>query len=518
MPYQRKTMDIFISPKLISLLEQFANKSEVARKLLKSKLSKEDLVDDPINYIAIAKDDPTKISYAYSEKLDKIEPEEYWSFKGRVAAKPAAAIKKFLKDVTEKDLDIFTNLYKAALAPKNFSFSIVSGSDIKKYYNGNSYAYNCNGTLYASCMKHDNCNEFFDMYVDNPEVCQMLIMLDRDNMLLGRALLWDAVDIEKQIEVKVMDRVYATNDHENLHHFRDWADDNGYIFRDKQNWFDCLRFQSFGVSKLYKLSLKINNKVYSRYPYVDTFKFWDEKNCTLSNFLPKDNGYIRTLIGNGGNTFGSNALGYDGLKHVYEHNDRLINLDYLNIRTNGETAIYSNCMELYMLREHSIYVEEIEDYIFNDEYKIHNNETSIEKRREYFRKRQEKISKEMENIKAKKTSVVGENSEQASTTFDMFNVIQSFNDTIVYGSSVRNTGRNRVSANRISPTDMEQNILAPIINTPLQSESTEGTENTHNNVFNDNILWSFDYPTPAIISVDNSNSDPNDISLVFNIY
>ena len=74
---------------------------------------------------------------------------------------------KFLKDVSEKDLDIFTNLYRAAISPKNYTFSIVSGIDIKKYYNYKSYVYNCNGSLYASCMKHDQCNDFFDIYIDN---------------------------------------------------------------------------------------------------------------------------------------------------------------------------------------------------------------------------------------------------------------------------------------------------------------------------------------------------------------
>ena len=96
MAYIRKTKDVHISPKLIEILNKIAPKSEIAKKLLKTKISKEDLVDDPVDYLTISKKDPSKISYAYPEKLAKIEnPDDYWTFKGRVEAKPASALKRF---------------------------------------------------------------------------------------------------------------------------------------------------------------------------------------------------------------------------------------------------------------------------------------------------------------------------------------------------------------------------------------------------------------------------------------
>ena len=69
MPYQRKTKDVHIHPRLLEVLNRIANRSEVAKLLLKSKISKEDLVDDPIDYIAISKEECDKISSTKSSEI-----------------------------------------------------------------------------------------------------------------------------------------------------------------------------------------------------------------------------------------------------------------------------------------------------------------------------------------------------------------------------------------------------------------------------------------------------------------
>jgi hypothetical protein len=392
--YIRKTKDINISPKLTAILEKISNRSVVAKMLLRAKLSKEDLVDDPIDYISISNDDPSKISYAHSDKLAKIDPEDYWKFKGRVNAKPAAAIKKFLKNVTEKDLDIFTCMYKAAVSNKDYTMQIVSGEEIKKYYHYRSYNDQFPGTLHNSCMKHENCSEFFDIYTQNPEVCTMLIMLDLNEKLLGRALLWDAIDMTTGVDRKVMDRIYAVNDDKNIHYFKEWADDNGYLYKTEQKWQNCMFLESHGVSKQYKLSVKIKKQSFVKYPYVDTFKFWDERNSTISNFLPeKDNGYIRTLIGNDGKTFPCDILSLDIIQQMYFHSDQMVPLRYINARTHSENTYYSETNDMYIIRDHTIRDEEIQDYLFNEEYSQFNNATKIAERREQYKKYNENNKK-----------------------------------------------------------------------------------------------------------------------------
>ena len=395
MAYIRKTKDVHISPKLIEILNKIAPKSEIAKKLLKTKISKEDLVDDPVDYLTISKKDPSKISYAYPEKLAKIEnPDDYWTFKGRVEAKPASALKKVLKDLNEKDLDLFTSLFKAATAQKEFDFQIIKGSDIKKYYHTDSYNRDGYGSLANSCMKHDHCKNFFSIYTENPETCQMLIMLDNNATLIGRALLWNAINVETGDEVKVMDRIYCMDDNKNIHYFKEWADENGYVYRKNQKWADCLRFQSHDKDLILKLSVQINKKAYGSFPYVDTFKFFDENKNIISNFLPKDNAYLKVLIDNGGRSSGSNALSYDYLQGTYENTNQLVSLNYpINgeyYRTLGELLNYSEFQDMYMLRDHSTWDEELEDYILIGEYAQYNNQCLIEERKNYIKVKKNK--------------------------------------------------------------------------------------------------------------------------------
>ena len=394
--YNRKTKDVNISPKLTIILEKIAHKSEVARLLLKSKLSKEDLVEDPIDYLSVSKEDPSKISYAYSEKLAKLHPDDFWSFKGRVHAKPAAAIKKFLKDVSEKDLDIFTSAYKAATSFKEFELSIVSGEEIKKYYHHKSYNEENGGTLHNSCMKHEGCSDFFQIYIDNPDVCKMLVMLDQRGKLLGRALIWKAINAETNTEINVMDRIYAVDDAKNMHYFKEWADENGYIHKKEQKWQNCLHFESHGVTKIYKIKIPLKKSVYFRYPYIDTFKFWNEKESLLSNFLPeKDNGYVRTMIGNDGRTFGADVLALDIVQNQYIHRDHLVYLPYIDGRTHSDFTIWSETMEQSIARDHAIYSEEVQDYIFIEAYDKHNNKERIKERKEQIRKMKERQAQKM---------------------------------------------------------------------------------------------------------------------------
>ena len=393
MAYQRKTKDVNISPKLQQILTQISNKSDIAKQLLRTKLSKDDLVEDPIDYLSVSKTDPSKISYLQSAKIQKAKLpedasiEEYWNLKGRDQAKPAAAIKKFLKNTTEKELDLFTSLYKAATAKKDFVFEIVTGEDIKKYYHEDSYKPMSSGSLSASCMCYDRCRDYFEIYINNPKNCQMLIMLDEEGLLIGRSLLWNAVDIEKGTSKKVMDRIYSIND-EKIHHFKEWADDNGYIARRDQKWSNCMYFESFGNVFKCKLSVKIKKESYSLYPYVDTFKFWDEKNGILSNFLPVDNGYLRVLIGNGGGVATSEALELDMLTDSYEHREKMVTLDYpvngIYYKTQIDNLNYSSCMNKYMMKEHSVYDHDINDHYFIGEWASMNDKLALEERRQSY--------------------------------------------------------------------------------------------------------------------------------------
>ena len=104
----------------------------------------------------------------------------------------ASIIKKFNNAVKSKRENIFKD------------FKIVKDEDIRKYYLYESYESD-NHTLGGSCMRYEKCQKYLDIYVKNPEVCQLLILKSDDDKdkIKGRALIWKLTNGEYY-----MDRIY----------------------------------------------------------------------------------------------------------------------------------------------------------------------------------------------------------------------------------------------------------------------------------------------------------------------
>ncbi len=134
MAYERKTYDLFISDELRSVLETIKSESIVADLLLKRRHSKEDLVDDPVNFISISTQDSTRISYLTTERIGIIPESEFWTSSRRFHMKPGGFISKIFKNISSKDVEVFSNLYRAEVRKPKFDFKIVSGEDIRSYY------------------------------------------------------------------------------------------------------------------------------------------------------------------------------------------------------------------------------------------------------------------------------------------------------------------------------------------------------------------------------------------------
>ena len=215
--YERKTFDLFISDKLRKLLEPFKNESQVANLLLHRRCNKDLFVDNPINFISISDSDRTKISYLSFDRIKKSidDGADCWTTSSRYHCKPGAFIGKLFKDISSKEVEKFANLYKTIVNKKDFTFDVVKGDDIRKYYHYDFHESN-SGSLGNSCMRYDRCQKFFELYSDN-DVVSMLIMKNSDGKLIGRALLWDFDGN------KVMDRIYTVQDDEYQHFLKKWA-------------------------------------------------------------------------------------------------------------------------------------------------------------------------------------------------------------------------------------------------------------------------------------------------------
>ena len=380
--YIRKTADISVSQELQAILRMMEKNSEVAQMLLRQRHPVESLVDGYVNYICISKSDKTKISYLTQDRENSVNG-DHWHSSKRFNAKPGAFIRKVFKDLSDKQVEVFATLFKNIQSAPDFSMKVVEGSDIIKYYLYDTYA-DQTSSLGASCMKHGGCQEFLNLYADNPETIKMLIMLNRDNKLVGRAILWN---IEPN---KIMDRIYTINDDEYSYQFKKWADDNGYWYKKEQKWNNTLFFESKGSQILSEMSIVLRSSNYRRYPYLDTFKFFEPNSRTLYNYIPVDK-EVYTLSTPDGSKQTSDFLARDGKTDLFHYRNETVWLEYKGYRTHQSNLFYSDVNDKYILKEDALYHEELGDYVFIDNNL--NNTNSIENRLDFLIKRREQIEK-----------------------------------------------------------------------------------------------------------------------------
>ena len=137
---------------------------------------------------------------------------------------------------------------------------------------------------------------FFEIYTSNPDVCQLLILKTEDGQKIkGRALVWKLAGPQ---EITYMDRVY-THDDSDVELFRQYAAKNGWYRKPNNNHaVDEYMITPEGTSvRLGSLYVKVGKGGYSRYPYLDTLKYYNEYKGTLST---NDDGSCITLEDTGG--------------------------------------------------------------------------------------------------------------------------------------------------------------------------------------------------------------------------
>lgn len=393
-------MKLKISDKLKTVLEEISEKSPLSKVLLDAtEVENEDYY---YNYLDFSKEHSDRFSYGTRDRIERMKEEnpeiqesDFWERKRFCAKVPSFMLKYFksaLKDkFTEdlqysirKDLELFHSLIKNIVNKPVFEFRVVEGEDIRKYYDGRNYI-DESGSLGGSCMKHDFCQEFFDLYVSNPNKIKMLIMIDpRFDKIYGRALLW--YDEEKNI----MDRIYTSLE-QYSEFFKNWATENGFIYKSYQNWGSTTLFIENGVEIEYKKILKVDNFDFQKYPYLDTFKWVNLETGELFNYFPENTDNCKLMIQTDGTDFYEpNTLGYDEIQKKYIFTDYLVRLDYLNLSCEDNTTVYSNPLECHILTSDSLRVEKVINgqkisyYIFKQEYEQYNDLDKINKYEEEY--------------------------------------------------------------------------------------------------------------------------------------
>ena len=209
---------------------------------------------------------------------------------------------------TDKDLELFVNLYKATIDKLNDKFSFfeeVKGSDIAYWYHYDRY-YQRSGTLGSSCMAVAS-KSWLEIYTANPEQVSLVIFKSQDDpdKITGRALLWTLTDGKK-----FLDRIYAINDSD-VQLFRDYAKENGWYSKYYNNSGDDNKaYAPDGTNVYLDLTVNLVKKSYNNYPYLDTLKYFQEGRGILSNEQKGD--YISLEDTGGGNSSSCQNCGGSG--------------------------------------------------------------------------------------------------------------------------------------------------------------------------------------------------------------
>ncbi len=153
-----------------------------------------------------------------------------------------------------EELNIVTTYIKAFF--NTAVFSIVDGESIRNYYLVDNYKYGELGTLGSSCMRYKSCQEYLDLYVEEPNI--KLAVLSENEKIVARSILW-------YIDDKVYyDTIYSAT----------------MIFRDKLKQ-ELVKLNFIDIDEVSDISFNLN-KVYEIYPYLDSLCFLSADKLTLS--------------------------------------------------------------------------------------------------------------------------------------------------------------------------------------------------------------------------------------------
>ena len=95
-------------------------------------------------------------------------------------------------------------------------------------------------------MRYSYCKDFLEIYEKNPNVCCLLVLVDSNDKVVGRSILWkDFIIDEYDITPKyIMDRIYYQKDYM-INTFIQWAIENDTMYKSSNNNNSKLRNSEF---------------------------------------------------------------------------------------------------------------------------------------------------------------------------------------------------------------------------------------------------------------------------------
>lgn len=283
-----------------------------------------------------------------------------WAKKNRQSGKPGKIIQKVIGTgvFSNSDYEKFVYALKALWSYGGYEIKLVKGEDIRYWYNSENY-YAITNTLGNSCMSHEECSGYFDLYCTQPE-CQMLIAL-KENKLAARALVWTIED------KTFMDRVYYIED--SLYNiFVNYAKENKWYIRksncllsdgDDQRFLSPKDNYTEPVTEHFVLNLV---KIYHEWPYIDTFRYLDLDNEVLTTYSRRDTYTCSSTDGTYQDSEDWGEYECTNCGCTYSDEDDMVYSEYY------DEAGCPNCMEWSELVDDWVPDREIEYVITNSKY------------------------------------------------------------------------------------------------------------------------------------------------------
>lgn len=200
-----------------------------------------------------------------------------------------------MPEVDEREIEKFTQVLTAYQSPDSTNLRLVSGDEIKYWYDSDNYYSEKEGSLGKSCMANV---QFFDLYAENPDVCKLLILTQKEK-LIARALVWklnscdevltktsysyDEKPFRKPLGAKYfLDRAYGLREfHEQI--LINHARNQGWAYRDGGvKWGGVVHFDGSSYTDV-EMTVKIKKKEYKTWPHLDTFTRYDYVTGLLHN-------------------------------------------------------------------------------------------------------------------------------------------------------------------------------------------------------------------------------------------
>lgn len=300
-------------------------------------------------------DEEGNISFLSTNKYcelpkDKGNGDLPWTCSARNNMKAGRIINKIAPFFKQAEVEKWVNSFKAEYKNviKGIHFEIISGNYIAKYYNGKRYAYG-NGSLNKSCMRHDSCEEFMRLYVQNPDKIKMLILLEDKEHIAGRALLWK---LDEPKDTWFLDRIYVREDSDVII-FKNYAKENGWLYKNNQT-FNAINVVKNGIESFVDMKVYINGHDYKSFPYLDTLQFLDKKNNYLTNSIEdyKTNPNIIKLREINGKNSGNEFF----VEDIF--NNEIIPID---------DSVYCYYGDGYTHKNNAIFLDEYDEFAFPSE-------------------------------------------------------------------------------------------------------------------------------------------------------